>query len=296
MKGMVILNESLVASYRLEHNNKPFEYHSHQEYEVYIFHTGSCRYLIKNQIYDLEPGDVLLMDGMTLHKPNVKSHTEYVRSVVHFSPHWLKGLLEELGSLYLLDAFKELQHCLIRTKENKELERLEEIICRLNDIRKSPGLLDQHKETEIKVLLLQMLISVHCLAQMADIKPLNEKTGKTEHAENIAKYIQQNYMEKINLEVIAEELSLSKSYISHLFKEMTGFTVMEYVMACRLTQVKYLLEIEPDKSIKDIANESGFDSASHFSRYFRDRERMTAREYRNKRLALYESADNRAFD
>lgn len=100
---MVYLNKSLVASHRLKDNKKLFKYHSHQEYEIYCFHAGSCRYLIKNKIYDLEPGDILLMDGMTLHKPNVRPDSEYVRSVVHFSPHWIKGLLTELGSLYLLD-------------------------------------------------------------------------------------------------------------------------------------------------------------------------------------------------
>jgi len=133
-----------------------------------------------------------------------------------------------------------------------------------------------------------MLIILHRLTQKGDIKPLNEKVGKAKHAERIATYIQENYMRNLDLDSIAKELNFSKSYLSHLFKEMTGFTVMEYVMACRLTQVKYLLEMEPEKSIKDIAIESGFESASHFSRYFREREGMTARQYRRQRLELYE--------
>ena len=285
---MSCLNESLTVGYRSQGMSEPFEYHSHQEYEVYFFHAGSCRYLIHNQIYDLEPGDILLMDGMTLHKPNVQLQSAYIRSVVHFSPHWLEGLLKELGSLYLLDPFKELGHCLIRTNENAESKRLEKVIEYLWEIRKTPGRLDVYQETEIKVLLLEMLIILHRLAQKGNIKPLKEKAGKAKHAERIATYIQENYMRELDLDFIANELSFSKSYLSHLFKEMTGFTVMEYVMACRLTQVKYLLEMEPEKSIKEIAMESGFESASHFSRYFREREGMTARQYRRQRLEIYE--------
>jgi len=285
---MICLNESLTVGYRSQGNNVSFEYHSHQEYEVYFFHAGSCRYLIHNQIYDLEPGDILLMDGMTLHKPNVHPHSEYVRSVVHFLPQWIEGLLEELGSLYLLDPFRELGHCLIRTGENEESKRLEKVIDHLNNLRKNSGLLNIYQETEIKVLLLEMLIILHRFTQKSGVKPLNEKVGKAKHAESIATYIQANYMKKLDLDSIATELNFSKSYLSHLFKEMTGFTVMEYVMACRLTQVKYLLEMEPGKSIKEIASESGFESASHFSRYFRDREGITARQYRYQRLQLFE--------
>ncbi|WP_209123813.1 helix-turn-helix domain-containing protein [Alkalihalobacillus sp. BA299] len=72
--------------------------------------------------------------------------------------------------------------------------------------------------------------------------------------------------------------------MSHVFKETTGFTVMEYVMGCRLTQVKYLLEIELDKPLKDIAYECGFESVSHFSRFFRQQVGMTPKEYRRFRL------------
>ncbi|WP_181833063.1 helix-turn-helix transcriptional regulator [Bacillus taeanensis] len=279
------MNDTLLVNYRLQGEGEySFDFHSHQEYEIYFFHAGSCRYLIHNQIYDLEPGDLLLMDGLTLHKPNVHPNSEYIRSVVHFSPQWIKGLLVELDSLYLIEAFQKLHHCLIRTNENGESKRLEELICRLAEVSRSSQLENLHRETEMKVLLLQVLISVHRLGQITSIKIPNQKTEKIKHAENIAAYIQHNYSEKLTLSFISEALNLSKSYVSHVFKEMTGFTVMEYVMACRLTQVKYSLEMEPDKPLHHIAFECGFESAAHFSRYFREKVGMTAKEYRRLRL------------
>jgi AraC-like DNA-binding protein len=267
----------------MQGSKDPFDYHSHQEYEIYFFHAGSCRYLIHNQIYDLEPGDVLLMDGMTLHKPNVPPNSEYVRSVVHFRPHWMKSLLRELGSLYLLKPFEKMHHCLIRTKENDESKQLEKVIQRLADVCKDHSSQDRLAEAEMKALLVQALIIVNRLADMGSVKLINKKTDRTVHVENIATYIQSNYMQRLTLDSISEALNLSKSYVSHLFKEMTGFTVMEYVMASRLTQVKFSLEMEPDKALKDIAYETGFESVSHFSRYFRDKVGITAREYRSQR-------------
>ncbi|SFM13986.1 AraC-type DNA-binding protein [Gracilibacillus orientalis] len=278
------MNKPLRIGYRSSGSGE-FDYHSHPEqYEIYFFHSGSCRYLIHNQIFDLEPGDLLLMDGMTLHKPNVNPNKEYVRSVIHFSPQWIKSILLEIDSMYLLEVFKKLHHCLIRTRENDESKYLEEVIQRLVKRKRAANQNDAITEAELKVLLIQVLISVYHLGQIDSIKLPDRKSDKFEHSEKIAEYIQVNYMNKLSLNDIAKELSLSKSYVSHVFKEMTGYTVMEYVMGCRLTQVKYLLEMESHKPLKDIAYECGFESVSHFSRFFREKVGVTAKQYRHIRL------------
>lgn len=280
------MNEFLKVDYRNQGNSEVFDYHSHQEFEVYFFHAGSCRYLIHNQIYDLEPGDILLMDGMTLHKPNVSSDSEYIRSVIHFSPYWVKELLKELNSLSLLGVFQNRHHTLIRTKENKESFELDGAVKRLSKVLNLPEESTVSKEAELKILLVQILMMLRKLVKTEKVTNTGKKVEKAEHVENIVNYIQGNYMHKLTLDIIANSLNLSKSYMSHLFKEMTGFTIMEYVMGCRLTQVKYLLETEPMSSLKDISFQSGFESAAHFSRYFRDQTGMTASKYRKLRLTV----------
>ncbi|MCC4723255.1 AraC family transcriptional regulator [Salinicoccus sp. RF5] len=260
-------------------------YHSHQEYEIYIFHDGVCRYLINNQIYDLEPGDILLMDGLALHKPNVPRNSEYVRSVIHFSPQWIRGLLKELGGLYLLKVFEERHHYFIRTKMNDEYKKLETVIRRMDELEKFED--EENAEMEQKALFVQMLTIIHRIGEPDKLKQPGVHSEKIEHAEKIAAYIQQHYTEKVTIDMVASDLNISKSYVSHVFREMTGFTVMEYVMGSRLMRAKYLLEAEPSKPLKDIAFESGFESASHFSRYFKEKVGVTAKEYRQTRLKIY---------
>lgn len=260
------------------------DYHSHQEYEIYFFHSGSCRYLIKNQIYDLEPGDILLMDGKALHKPIVSTEEEYIRSVVHFSPYWIESVLKELNALYLLDVFRKLQHCFIRTKENQQSKKLEELICRLDELFRMSNEDSAQAETEMKVLLIQILITINKMGLVNSYRQPDKKDEKIDYVENIVTFIQEHYMEKLTIDSIAKSLNLSKSYLSHLFKEMTGFTVMEYVMATRLTQAKYMLALERDKPLKDVAYECGFESASHFSRYFRQKVGVTPKDYRKKQI------------
>ncbi|WP_226529919.1 AraC family transcriptional regulator [Metabacillus niabensis] len=280
-----VLNEMLSASYRQKWNGEYcFSYHSHQDYEIYFFHGGECRYLIHNQIYDLEPGDIIVMDGLTLHKPHVNPTREYVRSVIQFSPVWIKGLLREMGSMYLLDTFQTLHNCLIRTNENEESKELERVFGRLAALKKTAKKPTLQDETEMKILLLHALNIVHRLGQMNSIEIPDQKEDKTLHAENIALYLQQHYMGRVTLQSVADNLNLSRSYVSKVFKMMTGYTVMEFVMECRLTQAKYLLEMEPLKPMKDVGYESGFESPTHFSRYFREKVGVTAKEYRKLRL------------
>lgn len=280
------MNESFNANYRMVGMNETIEYHSHEEYEIFFFHAGSCRYLIHNQIYDLEPGDILLMNGLTLHKPKVYLPEDYIRSVIQFSPYWIYNTLKTLGSEYLLDAFANKSHVLIRTNESKQSKQLEDVFKIINHVKHASAYDVLLKETELKVLLLQALIIIYKLATMNQVMFTKPKTYKEEYVENIATYIQEHYMDKLTLNKIAVTLNLSKSYVSHLFKDMTGFTVMEYVMGYRLTQAKYLLEMEPEKAIKDVAYESGFESASHFSRYFRSKVGVTAKDYRHRRRQL----------
>lgn len=276
------MNITIDVGYRMDEMMEPFDYHSHQEYEIYFFHEGKCRYLIHNQIYDLEPGDIIIMDGMTLHKANVQENIDYVRSVIHFSPAWLQGALEGLDGMYLLDIFKNLGHCLIRTDENEILQELEGILKRLAKVKK--GLDSKEKQIKMKTLLMQILLILQDLVKTEYAYFPKNDGDKAKHAERIATYIQMNYMHALSLDKIAEDLNVSKYYMSHLFKEVTGLTIMEYLMECRLTQVKYLLEMKPDLPLQKIALESGFVSAAHFSRYFKEKIGMTASDYRKLRL------------
>jgi AraC-like DNA-binding protein len=266
----------------------PFHYGTHHDYEIYFFHEGNCTYLIHNQLYDLKPGDIILMDGWIVDKPNVSSSSEYIRSVIQFSPHWIKSVLMTMGCMYLLETFQRLHHCLIRTNENQESKELERVYIRLAELSRSADLRDIRIVTEIKILLLQALMIVHKLGQMNSIHVPNKKEEKALYAENIVNYIEHHFMNKLTLQSIAKDLNLSRSYVAYVLKTKTGYTVMEYVMECRLNHAKYLLEMEPLKPIKDVAYESGFESAAHFSRYFREKVGVTAKEYRQIRLGKLE--------
>lgn len=286
------MDQSIDVGYRMGGKLEHYDYHSHQEYEIYFFHSGVCRYLIDNHIYDLQPGDIILMDGLTLHRPYTNPKIEYVRSIMHFSPIVIQDILQTLNARYLLESFQQRPHYLIRTKENQLSKELEDIFQKLVTTKRfiheyrTKRKDEQVLQTELTMLLIQALITVHKLYEKKDLLITKDTNIKGEHSENIATYIQNHYMENLSVRSIAKALNLSPSYASHLFKKQTGFSIMEYVMERRLNQAKFLLEMKPDKKVKEIAKACGFNSDAHFSRFFRKEIGMTALEYRRKRLVF----------
>lgn len=80
-------------------------------------------------------------------------------------------------------------------------------------------------------------------------------------------FIDNNYEKHLSIDEIASVAGFSKFHFSRLFKNYTGFTVIEHINGRRCENAKLLLEI-PSKSISQIANECGFDSCSYFAKAF----------------------------
>jgi AraC-like DNA-binding protein len=287
-----IMDEWIYGFYRIQGVDfYNFNFHSHQEYEIYFFHSGDCKYLINNRIYELQPGDIILLDGMTLHKANPGTDSTYTRSMLHFSPTYLQESLNALGIPNLLDPFKKLNNYLLRTGYDESGQfvdgRMKEIsnsLTHIEDELQRTGKKDEFLTAEVKLELIQLLLGIYKMSQRELSHVSSKKSEKEVHAETIASWINDHYSEKVSLDKIASALNLSKYYVSHVFKEVTGFTVMEYVMACRLNQVKYLLEMEPNQSLLEVSSATGFESVAHFSRYFKEKVGTTPSQYRKTKL------------
>jgi len=106
----------------------------------------------------------------------------------------------------------------------------------------------------------------------------NKKTLPT-NVQRAKDYIKENYAGDITLEDLAAYVSLDKYYLVKQFKKTMGCTPRDYLINVRLQHSKKLLE-ETDMPISQIAYETGFSDASHFSNTFYKREGMTPKEHR----------------
>jgi AraC family transcriptional regulator len=83
----------------------------------------------------------------------------------------------------------------------------------------------------------------------------------------------------LSLTEIASVTQLGTHYFSKLFKSSTGLSPHQYVIQQRLDRATELLK-NTDRSIVDIAIQTGFASQSHLTTQFRKYRSITPKRYR----------------
>ena len=91
--------------------------------------------------------------------------------------------------------------------------------------------------------------------------------------------IEQRLAERVRMGEIAAEVGLSPSRFEHLFRSVVGTSPLRYLRALRIERARRLLE-ETSLPIKDVMQQAGCTDKSHFSKDFRARFGVGAREYR----------------
>lgn len=104
-------------------------------------------------------------------------------------------------------------------------------------------------------------------------------TGMYQKVHEIAIYLQNNSARKLCLDDLAAHFFISRSYLTRIFRTVTGFTVSEYQNICRIKKAQILLR-ETSMSITEISMETGFGSLPYFERVFRQTAAQTPLQYR----------------
>ena len=86
---------------------------------------------------------------------------------------------------------------------------------------------------------------------------------------DICEYIIQNINDSISVDDISNIFHYNKSYLMRKFKEITGFTVVDFINECRVYNSTNPL-IYTDDSILKIALTNGFNSLEYYSEKFKD--------------------------
>jgi AraC-like DNA-binding protein len=267
-----------------------FDYHSHDKFEIYYFHGGDCKYLIGDRIYQLQPDDIIIMNGLTLHRANPEKTEPYERSIIEFSQDWIRPIVNSLQVPELLIPFYKLSNSLLRNVNKNILIEIQELMKQISlQVSQQPNLETNMDSLsfrmvngKVSTLFVQLLFKIYDLSQSKLSQVPLYESEKEFHVERVINWIDEYFTTDISLSSVADNLNISKYYMSRIFKEVTGFTVMQYLMSCRMNRAKYLLEMHPSKSVLDVAIESGFESPSHFSRFFRQQVKMTPTEYRKR--------------
>lgn len=95
-------------------------------------------------------------------------------------------------------------------------------------------------------------------------------------------YLEKNYQNpELNLNELATHVYVSSCYLSHLFRQVTGSTISEYLNKIRIRASQRLLK-ETQLKIYEIAEQVGFNDSHYFGIVFKKTTGLSALEYRDK--------------
>ena len=97
---------------------------------------------------------------------------------------------------------------------------------------------------------------------------------------DIADYIQQNISKNIKVSDIATHFGYNEKYLSHLFSEITGIPLKQYIMDRKMDTASFMLA-DSNISISEIAHNLGFTDNHNFSRAYKAIKGLTPTAYRN---------------
>lgn len=105
-------------------------------------------------------------------------------------------------------------------------------------------------------------------------------SGRSVPIQTALQYIDDNYMNKISLNDVANYVYLNSSYLSQLFKKEMNVPFRDYIEEVRIKRAKSLLK-GTEFSMNQVAEAVGFSSQNYFTRIFKKSTGLTPIKYRN---------------
>ena len=237
--------------------------HDHDYVEIAYILSGKGKYHVDGKEYDVTAGDLVICNPGVKHTHIVSNPKEPTIEFISgfFDFHFVNmapNSIELPGNSHILHTTGELKqeimkHCyaMIAEKESKQIGRYFMLKAHLMQI-------------------ILMVIREISEVDKTDQKGCNFETYNKNYVVNrIINYLSENYEHKISLEQIAHNMYLSPVYISKIFKEETGESPINYLIKIRLEKAKEILLTSDNGSIKNIANQVGYDDVYHFSKLFK---------------------------
>ena len=105
-------------------------------------------------------------------------------------------------------------------------------------------------------------------------------------------YISKYHKIEMDLEVLAEEVGLSKFHFHRLFKKELGVSPLIYINRIKLEHAAHFLIMYPLSKQLEVAFESGFSSPSVFARSFKQFYRQSPIAYRKEKFSVSKVENN----
>jgi YesN/AraC family two-component response regulator len=236
--------------------------HFHSTFELFYLISGKREFFIKDRTFVINEGDFVIISPNILHRTTNTEMPKHERLIVNihetcmavWNPSYRNILQPLFEQEYIIVRYPQQEHLLLDTLSQTIIQEIQE---------KKTGY-----EMYALTLVLQMLIICCRNIKQSSVEQIESPGPMHERISEVVRYINNHYMNELPLQAVAEEFYVSPYYLSRFFKEVTGFTFVEYLNNVRIKEAKKLLESSSMK-VNLIYKKVGFGSVTHFGRVFK---------------------------
>lgn len=277
------------------------DYIGKPSYLSFLFIHDVCEVTIENSKIRVFPGNIIMLRSMTKYQikfltSSLDSQPQNKELTSSNSQKLTSFLLKIDKKMFDTHHLSMLSDCpifydLLRMEEGKN-EYLFFDCNELNVIQDYKRLLlyecsfaDETNEKSIKNALILFLTKLHKIHYRHLV--ISESSMMPNYTiGSFLKYMTEHYND-VTLVSMAEHFNFHPSYLSSLFKNLSGFTFSEKLLMIRLEQAKRLL-ITTNLSIQSIVDLIGFKEKSYFHKCFKKYYNTTPSQYRKENSPGYE--------
>lgn len=230
-------------------------------YLIHFIYEGRGTYTIKGKREVLKAGDAFLIPPGEITYYEADQREPWVYGWTAFDGRGAESLLNQCG----------LQEELVYRGNGSGDEEIWKLIGRMTDRLNSAG----HNELES--------IGYLCLIFSRMVKE-KESTGEwygSNYCRKACEYIKHNYSYDIKVTDIARYIGVDRTYLYKIFIQEKGISPQRYLLRQRLNEAKNLLD-HSAFNITEIALSCGFKDSASFCRHFKEKTKMTPKEYRTR--------------
>ncbi len=243
--------------------------HTHENFlEILLVAEGSADFFIHDRMHHVEAGDLLLYQDGIVHDETPVPETVVCTCCLAVTDLQLPGLKRnciapaEKGYIF---------HC---GEEFSEIQMLFEMIY-ANTV-KGNAFAKCVSENLMNAVLCKIISIVDSSPEL----PEDTFSSSREICSRVKRFIDSNYMKALSLPEISSALNINQFYLAHKFKEISGYSPIQYANRRRIGEAQTLL-ITTDLSILEISERVGFDTQSHFNIQFTKYIGMAPRQFRH---------------
>ncbi len=250
--------------------------HFHNTYELYYLLEGEVYYFIDRETYLVRAGDVVLIKPNQVHKTSLAKDSRQNRLLLQITGRAMDDFLRRNGFLTLEELYDRKGRIISLGEEERSV--MKELMLRIGEEMR-----DRRRSYElmVKMKLLELLVMLRRCQEdaLAEGEARTAHTPKYQKVQEVVDYLQANPETGESLDELAGRFYISRSWLSRIFKEVTGFSVNEYTNIIRVKKAQKLLSCS-DYSVTEVSEALGFESITYFERVFKRYTTSTPLKYR----------------